>query len=47
MKKIGVVHIIGPENGFTQPGMTIFAATAILLLTALLCHRFWNWNQRS
>lgn len=22
-KKNGVVHIIGPENGFTQPGMTI------------------------
>ena len=31
----GIVHVIGPELGLTQPGKTLFAATAIHPLTAL------------
>ena len=28
-KRQGIVHIIGPEQGFTLPGVTLVAATAI------------------
>jgi 3-isopropylmalate/(R)-2-methylmalate dehydratase large subunit len=34
-KKQGIVHIVGPEQGLTQPGMVI------------VCGGFWDWNFRS
>jgi len=33
-KRQGIVHIIGPEQGFTLPGVTLVAATAIPRPTA-------------
>ena len=35
-KRQGIVHIIGPEQGFTQPGTVIVVEIAIQLLTAHL-----------
>jgi len=32
-KKNGIVHVVGPENGITLPGMTIVCETHIPLLT--------------
>jgi len=34
----GIVHVIGPEQGYTQPGMTIVAVTAIPVHTARSAH---------
>ena len=44
----GIVHVIGPELGFTQPGMTIVCGDSHTATHgAFGALGVWDWNQRS
>jgi len=47
-KRQGIVHIIGPEQGFTQPGTVIVCGDSPHSDSwCIWCFSFWNWNLRS
>ena len=47
-KRQGIVHIIGPEQGFTQPGTVIVCGDSHTVTTRRIrCISFWNRNIRS
>ena len=39
----GIVHVVGPEQGFTLPGTTVVVVTPILLPWCLWFIGFWYW----
>ena len=45
-KRQGIVHIVGPEQGITQPGMTIVCGDSHTATHgAFGSLSFWNWNK--
>ena len=40
----GIVHVIGPEQGFTQPGMTIVCGDRTRRHMVLLRPCLWHWH---
>ena len=41
----GIVHMVGPETGLTQPGKTIVCGDSHTELTGIWCYCFWHWNK--
>ena len=39
----GIVHVVGPEQGFTLPGTTVVCGDPILLLMVPLVHWLLYW----
>lgn len=40
----GIVHMVGPETGLTQPGKTIVCGDSHTATHgAFWCNRIWNW----
>ena len=46
-KRQGIVHIVGPEQGFTQPGTVIVCGDSHTATHGALVFSIWNWNFRS
>ena len=40
----GIVHVIGPEQGFTQPGMTIVCGDSYRHTWRVWCACVWHWH---
>ena len=45
LKKAGIVHMVGPETGRTQPGKFIVCGDSHRQLTELWGYRLWDWDQ--
>ena len=43
-KRQGIVHIIGPEQGFTQPGTVIVCGDSHTATWSFRCISIWYWN---
>ena len=40
--KQGIVHVVGPEQGLTQPGMTIACGDSYIHSWGFRCDRIWR-----
>ena len=41
----GIVHMVGPETGLTQPGKTIVCGDSHSNTWSIWCYCIWNWNK--
>ena len=42
----GIVHMVGPETGLTQPGKTIVCGDSHTATHGIWCYRIWDRNKR-